>query len=51
MYLFKTLNNIDTKIIYDSFMEAFSDYSVNLFCLIKILKQCLSIKDLIPVYL
>ena len=31
MYLFKTLNNIDTKIIYESFMEAFSDYSVNIF--------------------
>lgn len=31
MYLFKTLDKIDIKIIYKSFMEAFSDYSVNLF--------------------
>lgn len=31
MYLFKTLENTDKKIIYKSFMEAFSDYSVNLF--------------------
>lgn len=48
MYLFKTLNNIDTKIIYDSFMEAFSDYSVNLFLPYKDFKTMLINKGFNP---
>ncbi len=31
MYLFTTLDKINKKIIYESFIEAFSDYSVNIF--------------------